>query len=370
MASDVPPSEAVERALLGGILLDVRSEGEFRKSSTPCTLLAPLLSNEERHAVGLCYRERGREAAIALGHRLVSGAIRHARIEAWVEGVSSRRACALFCARGGLRSEISQRWLAEAGIDLPRVTGGYKALRNWCLHTLETTAAELPLEVIGGRTGSRKTVLLSELLLSGESGDQRAIDLEALAAHRGSAFGATASPQPSQATFENALAFEVARGARGRHVPIFVEDESRRIGMRALPEKFFERMCHAPLVVISAPLEARAREIQRLYVDPYLHSSLELEQVLLERLTRISRSLGGERFHEAQSRMKRAFVSQNTEDHLEWITYLLNEYYDPLYDKHLSKKRDRVVFQGSFSEVQEFCLSRTLDKSCHPNPPI
>jgi len=366
MTRDISPGEAVERILLGGVLLDVRSEVEFLKSSLPNTLLAPLLSTEERHAVGISYRECGQEAAVALGHRLVSGAIKQARIEAWIQGISSGSACALFCARGGLRSEISQRWLSELGIEIPRVIGGYKALRNWCLQTLETTAVELPIAVIGGRTGSRKTVLLSELSSSGKSSDRKMIDFEALAAHRGSAFGAMESPQPSQASFENGLAFEVAR-ARGRRGPVFVEDESRRIGMRAIPEKIFARMSHAPLLVISAPLEARAREIQRLYVDPYLQSSVELEQLLLERLARISRTLGGERFHEAQSRMKKAFLSQSTEDHLEWITYLLHEYYDPLYDKHLSKKSDRILFQGSYSEVREFCLSRTLDNFCLPN---
>ena len=140
---------------------------------------------------------------------------------------------ALFCWRGGLRSEITQRWLAEVGIDYPRIQGGYKALRRWLLETFEHLCSTHPLLVIGGKTGCAKT----RLLVEGNNGKpfHSAVDLEGLANHRGSAFGRRPGGQPTQLAFEIALSIDFFKASQRQSGPILIEDESRLIGRCALP---------------------------------------------------------------------------------------------------------------------------------------
>ncbi|HAP53946.1 MAG TPA: tRNA 2-selenouridine(34) synthase MnmH, partial [Marinobacter adhaerens] len=118
-------------------LMDVRAPVEFSRGSFPNTENAPLMNDEERHRVGICYKEKGQDKAIELGHQLVSGDIKAQRIEAWKRFVARHPNGYLFCFRGGLRSRLTQQWIREAGIDYPLVKGGYKALRRFLIDSLE-----------------------------------------------------------------------------------------------------------------------------------------------------------------------------------------------------------------------------------------
>jgi tRNA 2-selenouridine synthase len=116
-------------------LLDTRAPLEFARGAFPAARNLPLMSDEERAAVGSCYKQRGQDAAIALGQELVSGVIRDARITAWREFARAHPEGYLYCFRGGLRSQIVQQWLRDSGIDYPRVSGGYKAMRRFLIDT-------------------------------------------------------------------------------------------------------------------------------------------------------------------------------------------------------------------------------------------
>lgn len=319
-------------------LIDVRAPGEYARGALPAAVNLPLLNDEERAAVGTIYKRHGRAAAIELGYRLVCGDVKRARVEDWCAFVEAHPDAAIYCARGGLRSEIAQTWLADAGFRQARVAGGFKALRRHCLDVLEG-AGERRFVLVGGRTGSGKTSVLQSA--------PAYIDLERLANHRGSAFGALPTPQPPPVAFENAIAVELMRLPLDE--PIVLEDESRTIGRLALPERLYQAMQRAPITLIEADDDARARNIYREYVQ-------EAEQPrshLAASLRRIERRLGGVRYTEIKTLMDQAFDAGVTAWplHRRWIVRLLNDYYDPMYDYQLAAKADRVRTRGNAAEI-------------------
>ncbi|MBS1985861.1 MAG: tRNA 2-selenouridine(34) synthase MnmH [Bdellovibrionales bacterium] len=311
--------------------IDVRAPIEFSSGSIPGAINLPLLTDEERHRIGITYKEQGQAAAVALGHELVSGNIRNTRIEAWSAEVERHPDAIIYCFRGGLRSQIVQSWLQERGIDRPIVEGGYKALRRFLLDALEA-AAEMDFQVVCGATGSGKTDYL-------RASGKPHIDLEACAAHRGSAFGAYPYPQPSQADFENILARQLLR-VQGKSGPVLVEDESRMIGRRTIPETLFRRLQISPRIVLEVPLERRVDRILRDYVEnSSLGESGDLTRFddFRSAVRAISRKLGGLRTQELLSDLdaaQAAFTAgQGFGTNREWIRKLLVWYYDPHYNR-------------------------------------
>ncbi len=334
------------------LYLDVRSEGEFAVGSIPGSANLPILTDAERVEVGTCYLQRGRQAAIELGESLVSGEIKSERIARWVEFAQANPTAKICCARGGMRSEYVQRWLCESGIELARVPGGYKALRNHCLGILERHPASLAAMLLGGRTGSGKTELLLEY--------EHAIDLEGLANHRGSAFGATETPQPSQATMENHLAQRLAGFSAGQ--PVLFEDESRAIGSRSIPPALYQAMGEAPIIVLELDREARAERIFDEYVANALDSTSPegLHHKYSDSLGRIRKRLGGLNHDKIAAQLDRAFAADSREAHLEWIGSLLGDYYDPLYDHGLKRKQARVCYRGPPQAVRDWLREKFL----------
>ncbi len=336
--------------------LDVRAEGEFAKGSFPGAVNLPILNDAEREQVGRCYKQRGSDEAVTLGHQLVCGELKEQRIAAWCQFARNNTDAHLFCWRGGMRSNLSRQWMAQAGVDIPLVEGGYKVLRNLLLDEIDAASAA-PMIVIGGRTGSAKTPLIGAL----SSG----IDLEGFANHRGSSFGRRVTPPPSQVNFENALAIDLLkrRQALPEHC-LFFEDESPRIGAVSLPVPLFEAMRKAPLAVLEMPLAFRVQQVLKEYVvemraefEQCYGSELGFEnyrQYLCESLQRISKRLGLERYRELQGVMDSALQQQlhgSVQGHEAWIETLLRDYYDPMYSYQLSKNEQRVVFRGDYQTL-------------------
>jgi tRNA 2-selenouridine synthase len=189
-----------------------------------------------------------------------------------------------------------------------------------------------------------------------------AIDLERLANHRGSAFGATFTPQPTPIGFENALAIDMLARVQQSHV--LVEDESRTIGRLALPEHLHATMQTAPLVVLDVPREERARRIFDEYVAVPLANGVagaQLHARFGDAVDRIRRRLGGSRHTAMRGVLDDAFARERTDPgaHLAWIERLLEWYYDPMYDHQLTLKRSRVVAHGDRAVVRAY-LHTTL----------
>lgn len=296
-------------------LLDVRSPGEFYQGHIPGAVSFPLFSDGERAQVGTLYKQRGRDAAFALGLSLVwpktAGFLAEAaRFCARRPG----REIALYCWRGGERSAAMAQFLGEHGFTVCRLEGGYKKFRHFVLERFERP---LRLMVIGGKTGSGKTAVLHALRDMG----RQTVDLEGMARHRGSAFGALPEEQPRNEHFENRLAH--ALWALDAARPVWVEEESEKLGRVRLPKAFFTRMRLAPAVLLETTHEERLLRILEEYAG-LSHEYLE------ESIRKIERRLGNERCREAlallESGNRRALAS------------LLLEYYDRGYSYQIQQR--------------------------------
>ncbi len=341
-------------------LLDVRAPVEFAQGAFPNVINLPLMNDDERHRVGLQYKQKGQDAAIELGHELVAGDIKQSRIAKWVEFAKANPQGYLYCFRGGLRSRISQQWLAEAGIQYPRIVGGYKAMRSFLLESLELNIASSSFVLVAGFTGSGKTVVMKELTA--------AIDLEKLAHHRGSSFGKHATDQPVQIDFDNRLAIELLRLNTKGVTKIALEDESRLIGKCALPISMRDKMLASPVVWVEEPTESRVERILHDYVEDLgaqfktllgEEAGFEAFSIrLLESLKNLYKRLGGERHTRLENSMQHALDTQKMtgkiEAHRDWIRPLLTEYYDPMYEHQREGKASRIIFSGDQKAVTQY----------------
>lgn len=361
--TELPVTADYRRLFLEQVpLIDVRAPIEFQQGAFPAAVNLPLLNDAERHRIGIHYKQRGQGAAIELGHQLVSGTVKQSRVAAWRRFAETHPEGALYCFRGGLRSRLSQQWLAEAGIVYLRVQGGYKALRRFLLAELER-AADWRLVVIGGRTGSAKTRLIRSL--------PTGIDLEGLANHRGSAFGQHITPQPPPVDFENALAIALLR-LRNRGKPgAVLEDESANVGRLTIPQSLYRAAQRAPLVVLEVPLAKRIDEILNGYVHEMSAAFASAEgaagidqfsRYLLNSLGKLRRRLGGARHQQLERAMRSALERQRCTGelvgHRDWIAVLLQDYYDPMYDYQLARKADRIAFRGDRAAVLGWLAAR------------
>ncbi|MES3037004.1 MAG: tRNA 2-selenouridine(34) synthase MnmH [Bdellovibrionota bacterium] len=335
-------------------LIDVRAPVEFAQGHLPNAINLPILNDEERAQVGTLYKQQGNEAAVKLGHQLISGSIKELRVNAWLEFIRANPKTLIYCFRGGQRSGITQDWISEAGFDLPRLEGGYKAARRYLLKLIEDFSTREFL-LISGLTGSGKTRLLLEA-----KEFCPVLDLENLANHRGSAFGGTDTEQPSQANFENNLAVAILN--LQKVVPshrILLEDESHTIGRCIVPLSLYKAMQNSEAIWMDEPLESR---VENIYEEYILNSHIgiatksgkpadklnatELFARYKSSLQKISRKLGGDRTTELMSQIDlsvKAFHESNSlVENKVWIEKLLTYYYDPLYLNNFKRRNIKV----------------------------
>lgn len=304
-----------------GLLLDVRSPGEYEHAHIPGARSLPLFTNDERKVVGTAYKQESRERAIKIGLKYFGP-----KMVKMVEEVEKLRAegekqeenecpIVVHCWRGGMRS-AGVAWLLDLyGFEVYTIKGGYKSFRHWCLQQLD---ASHTMRIIGGYTGSGKTELLHALASRGEY----IIDLEGLASHKGSAFGSINMPaQPSQEMFENKLAMALA-AANDR--TIWMEDESQRIGDVNMPFGFFKKMRSAPLYFLDIPFEERLDYI----VKDYGKGDIEK---LVNAIIRIQKRLGGLEAKNA--------IQCLLEQDIRGCFAILLRYYDKWYLKGLDQHR-------------------------------
>ena len=344
-------------------LIDTRAPVEFNKGSLPLAINLPLMIDAEREAVGICYQQQGQAAAIRLGHELVNGELKADRLNQWIRFTQQHPDGALFCFRGGLRSEITQNWLKEQGIRYPRIRGGYKAMRRWLINAVEKTCANTPLLLLGGKTGSAKTRVLNEGFMGNPI--TGSIDLEGLANHRGSAFGKRVTAQPTQISFELAVGIEMAKRYAEDPSRLILEDEGRLIGRCALPLPLQAARHHADWIQLEVPLEDRVQHSYDNYILSNLEEMLtpsadwdtafnEFERGLLDALSRIQKRLGDTRYRALHTELTAALSSHrlgDPEPHKKWIEVLLTQYYDPMYNYQMAKRVQAPIFRGNESEV-------------------
>jgi tRNA 2-selenouridine synthase len=271
----IGPQEFLSQAL-GKPIIDVRSPAEFNQAHITGAINLPLFTDDERAKVGTAYKKTGRSYAFDLGLDIVgpkmSGFVKFAR------KLAPDKHLLVHCWRGGMRS-ASMAWLLEtAGFHVQVLKGGYKAYRSFVRENLVTGRKFI---ILGGLTGSGKTLWLKKLTESGEP----VVDLESLANHRGSVFGGIGlGEQPTNEQFENNL-FNHLQFFHHDQV-IWLEDESRQIGRIFLPEPIYLAMLSSPLIRIKVPDELRIKII----IDEY--AGLDPEK-LATSIKQISKRLGG-----------------------------------------------------------------------------
>ena len=309
-------------------VFDVRSPGEFRHAGIPGAINLPLFTDEERAVVGTAYKKESREKAIRIGlgffgtkmADLVIRAEELCVVPDQDERDDKKRTLILHCWRGGMRS-AGMAWLLDLyGFKVYTLVGGYKSFRKWALESFENTG---PLNVIGGYTGSGKTEILHAIGARGET----VIDLEALAAHKGSAFGNLEGiKQPSQEFFENKLALAFFE-AREKNRDIWIEDESRRIGDLNLPEAIFKRKETHPVFFISIPFEQRLDYL----LSGYGKGNPE---AFKEAILRIKKRLGPTETRKA--------IDYLTGNDMRGCFEILLKYYDKLYLKSVFGLKEKI----------------------------
>ena len=349
-----------ELLLSGTPLLDVRAPVEFEKGAFPASVNLPLMNDEERHLVGIRYKDAGQMSAIELGAQLLDQDVREARTAAWALFAQANPHAALYCFRGGLRSRITQQWLLDTGIDLPLVSGGYKALRTFLIQSLADICDTKEMILIGGRTGNGKTLLIKRL--------GGTIDLEALARHRGSSFGGMAVEQPRNIDFENALTIELMKLDDSGISRIFLEDEARLIGRVCLPDTLRAAMQRAPILILDCDMPQRIANCFDDYVPDLLarYTAALGTQTGFEAyaehhrnsLARISKRFGPENYRRALELLDLALERHarhaDTSLYADFIELLLRDYYDPMYDYQLSRKQNRVLFKGNAGDIVDW----------------
>lgn len=315
----IETSASIGSSLRSSITIDVRSPAEFEHAHIPHALNLPLFDNEQRALIGTTYKKQSREAAIKVGLPLFGAKMLPMieTVEAWIkdrqkENDLTKPTIYVHCWRGGMRS-AAVAWLLDLyGYKVIQLTGGYKAYRNWVLAQFTIPYS---LKVLGGYTGSGKTEILHAL----QEKNYAVIDLEGIAHHKGSAYGAIGQlPQPSQEMFENIIAEKLLE-VNKKQKSIWIEDESQRIGTVLIPTPLFHLMRNSTCYFMTIPFEQRLNFI----VEGY--GSFD-QKSLIEATMRIQKRLGG-----LETKTAIDFITAGA---LKEAFSILLKYYDKWYEKN------------------------------------
>lgn len=303
-------------------IIDVRAPSEFAEDHLPGAINLPVLDDEERARVGTIYKQVSPFDARKLGAALVAAnAARH------ISGALADRdgswKALVYCWRGGQRSGSFATILKQIGWRIDTIEGGYKSWRSLVVESVQHGAVSAPVVVLDGNTGSAKTAILHHLAARGA----QVIDLEGLARHRGSLFGAMVGGQPSQKMFEGRLAVALAQLDSKR--PVVVEAESSRVGDLLVPKTMWQAICAAPRIRLDVPVVERAAYSVRDYGDV-----VEDPARVSEIITSLSALHPAERIELWRAQVKAGDWSGLAEG-------LMRDHYDPRYRKHRERYADR-----------------------------
>ncbi|MEN9962940.1 MAG: tRNA 2-selenouridine(34) synthase MnmH [Bacteroidota bacterium] len=326
-------------------VFDVRSPGEYHHAHIPGAYSLPLFTDEERAIVGTAYKQQGKQPAVKIGLDYFGPKMKSIieEVERILASVSPQQnKIVVHCWRGGMRS-AGVAWLLDLyGYEVQTIVGGYKAFRTWALQIFQQ---EIRFRVLGGYTGSGKTYIIQSIL----NKHQPAIDLEGIAQHKGSAFGAIGMPpQPSQEMFENQLALAIYHQTKQHpNQPIWIEDESQRIGSVNIPHLLWATIRKQPVIFIDIPFAERVKHI----VSEY--GSLEKEKLIVA-VSRIQK-----RFGPNETKMT---IQDLNEDRVDSAFSQLLKYYDKAYEKSLFNRENiaTLLQKKPFDNVNADFISESL----------
>lgn len=327
----MPEKVAFSPSLLDShCIIDARTPLEFAEDHLPGAYNVPILTNEERVEIGTIHKHQGPQAARMRGLELTCG--RFAALAREAIDVAAGRPLLVYCWRGGLRSLSLAILIESCGYPVLRLQGGYKAFRNQVVDYFEDFTPPAPLIVIHGMTGSGKTTFINGL----DRTRWTVIDLEGLARHRGSAFGAMGlGEQPTQKRFDTLLWDALRQAPPGK--PIVLEGESQRIGRITLPGNVYDIMAASCKVWCSVSVDTRVRRLTEEYAHP------EYRQPMAEALERIKKKLGGSGYAALQELLEGWDIPGLARG-------LVERYYDKLYYRHRPWTPDAEIELEDFRE--------------------
>ncbi len=318
-------------------VLDVRSPSEYLRGHIPGAINFPLFSDEERAAVGTAYKQEGKDKAIILGLQFVGP--RLAEMVKRALEISPEKELTVHCWRGGMRSSSIAWLLKQAGFQIYILAGGYKAYRH---EVQQYLCLPFHYKVLSGPTGSGKTNVLHALKALGE----QVIDLEGLAAHKGSSFGALGmQEQPAIEYFENLMVAELLQMDPDK--PVWIEDESRKIGKVVLQEAFWNHKIKAPVLRINVPSHLR---VSRLVEDYGRFTADELEAGIV----RISKRLGPQHAKTALEALKNG--------DLEEVAQTCLVYYDKAYAYSFERNKREQIAELHFDHMDAQRIALEIKK--------
>lgn len=315
----IDAARAIEGLTGFDAIIDARSPSEYREDHLPGAVNWPSLDDAQRHEVGTLYTQVSAFEARKLGAALVARNIAD-HVDRHVRQQEREWRPLVYCWRGGQRSGALALVLSQIGFRVTVLEGGYKAFRREVRQELDKLPSQLSWRVLCGRTGTGKTRLLAVLQAQGA----QALDLEALAVHRGSVLGGfEGQAQPSQKAFETALWTHLRRFDRNR--PVFVESESRKIGQLRLPDTLLLRMRESPCISLEMPRAARVALLMQEYAG--LVADAARCRAQLAHLTHV-------RGRECVARW------QQLAERGDWpalVRELLEVHYDPIYEASMGR---------------------------------
>ncbi|WP_273852436.1 tRNA 2-selenouridine(34) synthase MnmH [Guptibacillus spartinae] len=314
------------------LLLDVRTPAEFEKFHIPGAINLPIFTNKEREVVGTTYKQKGTEAAKELGISIVSPKLPEFYKRA--KEIASHREFAVYCWRGGMRSKSLVTIFEMMGLSCYQVEGGIRAYRQKVTAGLEDFALQTtPYLVLEGLTGTSKT----EILMALEKKGYPIIDLEGLAAHRGSVFGRVDLPERSQKEFEAKLYHQMI--AIGETPYYIIESESKRLGNIIIPDFILEGKQKGTRIHVHAPLSYRIHTILNTYHPEQHHEEIT------DAISKIEKRFSSE---------DKEVINQalETQDYACIIERLLLYYYDPRYE-HKAHENEGNIIHLSYGSLEE-----------------
>lgn len=299
-------------------IIDVRSPSEYNKGHIPSAHNVYLFSDEERHKIGIIYKQHGKDKAILAGLDIIGPKMK--RIVNLINNISEEKQVLIYCWRGGMRSN-SVSWLLNlCGFDVYLLSDGYKTFRN---HVLSQFEKPRKINILGGKTGSAKTHILYELKNLGE----QILDIEKIATHKGSAFGGFEhNNNLTNEFFENLLALELLK--TNSENTLWVEDESRVIGNVSIPGKLWDLMREAPVYFLEVSKEQRIINILKDYGN-------YPKEMLINSVNKISKKLGGLETKNCIESIEKGNLKEACE--------ILLKYYDKLYLYSLGKRNHKNI---------------------------
>ncbi len=343
MIDEVPDTEVTTLARYDEII-DVRSPGEFAEDRLPGAVNLPVLSDAERAEVGAIYKQESKFIARRVGAAYVARNVAH-HLETALAGKPAGYRPLLYCWRGGMRSGAMATVLAQVGWRTGVVKGGYKTWRRCVVDGLRDNDAPINIILLDGQTGTAKSEILGRLAALGV----QTLDLEALAAHRGSVFGAlSAKAQPCQKFFESQL-WNALR-AFDRNRPILVEAESNRIGRCELPRRLWQAMLAAPHIVVRSDAKTRADYLVHAYAD--ITQDNAVINAAIDRLAP----------YQSKEQLALWRNMAGAAEFTALAASLMRDHYDPLYDRSRARRANKTLAEFSLGGLDSPGIKAAAEK--------